>query len=124
VQVLVRESRVTGNAVDGVTVVSGAGNTVLVTISGTSLVGSQRGLRILGGGPATAVLDRVVVSENPNSGVRNEEAGSRVLVSRSRIVRNGVGLANAAGSTILSYGNNVVDENTTNLTGVTSAPLQ
>ncbi|MEA2905802.1 MAG: hypothetical protein QOI12_3189 [Alphaproteobacteria bacterium] len=92
-------------------------NTLISDIGGNA---SSRGLNIApsGGAGVTAVLNRLDVLNTAGTAVE-AGVGSKVLLRDSTISGNAVGVSMTGGATVVSYGNNAVSGNGTDVQGGT-----
>jgi hypothetical protein len=70
-----------------------------------------------GGGTVMAVLNRVDIQNVGGTGVNASGSNTTVTLKASTIVNNTVGVNIASGATVVSYGNNAITGNQTNVVG-------
>ncbi|MPZ57844.1 MAG: hypothetical protein GEU91_15365 [Rhizobiales bacterium] len=87
-----------------------------VEISDSKISNNQNGVIVEPTGSKNVVifLDRVTVSSNVDDGIRADGNRAHVRISGSTIIDNGTGLRVLNSGKIISFGNNVVFQNTTN----------
>jgi hypothetical protein len=69
-------------------------------------------------------LDRMTVQDNSNVGVRAAGAGATVLLNNSVVTGNTNGVGHPNGSTVISFGNNVIANNINDGEATTALQLQ
>jgi hypothetical protein len=75
------------------------------------------------GGSVTAVINRVDIQRVGGTGLKAAGSNTTVTVKGSTIVDNTVGVNIGAGATVVSYGNNAITSNQTNVVGGTIPEL-
>lgn len=91
-----------------------AGVNVNVFVSECTIASNSRGIATAPtAGTATAFLDRVVVEDSALAGVLSSGAGATTYLSTSVVGKNAVGLKVTGAGSIISFGNNVIGNNTT-----------
>jgi hypothetical protein len=98
---------------------SGSGTLFVSNTIISHLVGANgTGINIApGGGTVTAVLNRVDIQDVGGTGVNAAGSNTTVTLKASTIVNNTVGVNMASGATVVSYGNNAITGNQTNVVG-------
>jgi hypothetical protein len=92
-----------------------ANASVAMTVDRSTMARGQDGIRIeaQNGGTATVAITRSSAIQNSAAGVVSFGSGSAVSVSDTAANRNDVGLAQAGGATLVSFGNNSLAANKT-----------
>lgn len=100
--------------------------TTQVHVSDCMLVKNQQGVLVTPqvGGRARVVLNRVTISDSSQQGIRATRAVSEVFMSNSVISGNNVGISVAANANVISFGNNVIANNSTDGVPTQTLPTQ
>lgn len=77
-----------------------------------------------GNGTAALVVRNTVVSGNSSTGIASQDVGATVQVTGSTISDNGFGVRSLASGTLISFGDNVLANNTTNGTFTSTVTKQ
>jgi hypothetical protein len=112
--VLVENNRI-GILVDGAGSSGGIDMSVVdSTISGSTTVGLAVFEAVSGGSPSKVQIARTTLSSNGGQGIFASRSLASVRVRQSVISGNAVGVQSANGGQIISHGDNVLADNTTN----------
>jgi len=97
-----------------------------VNISDCTIVKNQQGIFVSpqASGRAGVVLNRVTISDSSLQAIRAERGTATVFMSNSVISGNNVSLGTGGAAKIISFGNNVIADNTVNRSPADTLPLQ
>jgi len=112
----------TNNGNDGIRIDTGGGEMTTVAISNSIASNNLRGIELANYAPQLIVsIDNTGVSGNPNTGISAPNS-SKVLLGRSAITGNGLGIYNGT-SLFYSYKDNRINGNTADVGGPSGTPL-
>jgi hypothetical protein len=100
----------------------GPANTLKFTVSNSVIAANSAGIAVSGSG-SSVILSNADVSGNSSYGV-NADTNGVIRMTRSRVGTNATGLQTATGGQIISFGDNVIDGNTTDGTPTSTLPLK
>jgi hypothetical protein len=91
-----------------------ASTAVVVFVNIVDSVANSNGTNgfVATGGPVVIDIQRSNASLNQQAGILADGAGAKITIGASTVTANGTGFARTNGGTILSHGNNNVDDNT------------
>jgi hypothetical protein len=103
---------------------SGANGGVFVNIVDSTANANGTNGFVATGGPVVMDIQRSNASLNQQSGILADGAGTKITIGASTVTANGTGFALTNGGTIVSYGDNRVDNNTVDGTASGSASVK
>ncbi|MEG3146481.1 hypothetical protein U1839_17650 [Sphingomonas sp. RT2P30] len=104
--------------------VGSVGSVINATVSGSTFAGNTNGVLIkspTSTGTVKLMVDHAVVTNNSNTGLFTNGAGSTMRVGNSLVTNNLIGVQAIQNAVLSSYGNNLIDGNVTDGTFTTAA---